>query len=99
MPGRYKPAETQIEKALLREAAILSMRNPSKQAHQAFYRHFWHEGEASGRFPTLFGASEAAYDDRGELVALHRPQEEDHLTYFLRTRMSRLFQVAVRQKP
>ncbi|KAL4780702.1 hypothetical protein BJX76DRAFT_350775 [Aspergillus varians] len=70
--------------ALLLDSTLLSMRKPTTQAHEAFHKHFWHEGGSSEPFPTLQGGSRTVYDNREDLVALVRQPEEDRLSAFLR---------------
>lgn len=77
------------------ESAILALRKPSRQAHDAFKRHFWNEESDVGSFPTLGGSSTNVYDDRGDLVALKRPLEEDRLTMFLRKHCALVFMVSL----
>ncbi|KAL3475864.1 hypothetical protein BJX99DRAFT_228755 [Aspergillus californicus] len=84
----------EYKEALLLDSALLSMRRPSKQAHTAVHKHFWHEGENGHdefSFPTLQGSSRAIYEDREDLVALVRAQEEDRLSAFLRKYCSIFF--------
>ncbi|KAK5456261.1 hypothetical protein LTS15_005580 [Exophiala xenobiotica] len=78
--------------ALLMESTILSLRRPSKQAHDAFIRTFWNERDGQRIQPALIGRSENLYDQREELLTLKRGHE-DRLTSFLRRYCSRLFRI------
>jgi hypothetical protein len=55
---------------------LLSMHRPSKRTFEAFYNVFHNVDDAGEPFPTLGGPSARAFDDRGDLVALHRLAEE-----------------------
>ncbi|KAK5217409.1 hypothetical protein LTR72_009526 [Exophiala xenobiotica] len=82
----------EYREALLMESAILSLRRPSRQAHDAFIRTFWNERDGQRIEPALIGRSENLYDQREELLTLKRGHE-DRLTYFLRRYCSRLFRI------
>jgi hypothetical protein len=69
------------------------MRQPTRQAHEAFRKYFWNQSDGHDTIPTLFGSSETLYDDRQDLVALCRPLEEDRLTAFFRKHVPLLFLV------
>jgi hypothetical protein len=84
---------------LLLESAILNLRQPTKQAHEAFRNYFMNRDCSPTDFPSLVGASETLYDDREDLVALKRPTEEDRLSALFRKHMGFLFQVSVRYIP
>ncbi|KIY01828.1 uncharacterized protein Z520_01966 [Fonsecaea multimorphosa CBS 102226] len=84
----------EYREALLMESAILGLRRPSRQAHDAFLRQFWNEKDGKRRIPTLDGHSEFIYEDRGRLVALKRVDNEDRLTQLLRKHCARTFKVA-----
>lgn len=75
------------------ESTILSLRRPSRQAHDAFNRRFWNERNGERKVAALEGLSETLYDNRNELVALKRAADEDRLTQFLRRYFPRLFRV------
>jgi len=79
--------------AIILESTILSLRRPSKQTYKAFYNTFHNVEDGEETFPTLGGASAAVYDDRGDIMALARPTEEDRLTMFLRNHCPILFMV------
>lgn len=83
-----------VEETLLLESAILSMRKPSKQSHEAFRNHFWNCDDPGGSFPTLLGSSCSLYDNRDDLVALVQRADEDPLTALLRKRAPRFFLVS-----
>ncbi|KIW94163.1 uncharacterized protein Z519_05479 [Cladophialophora bantiana CBS 173.52] len=84
----------QYREALLLESAILGLRKPSKQAHNAFLRRFWNEGDGQCRISTLDGHSKFLYEDHKELVALKRVDNEDRLTQLLKKHRPRVFKVA-----
>lgn len=79
--------------ALVLESTILSMRRPSMQAHGAFNRQFWNERHGQRSFPALEGYGETLYEDRAQLVALKRADNEDRLTHILRRFCPMLFRV------
>jgi hypothetical protein len=79
--------------AALLESTLLSMRRPSKRTFEAFYNVF-HNVDGTGEpFPTLGGPSAKILDDRDDLMALHRPAEEDRLTTIVRQHFPWLFRV------
>ncbi|KAL4943117.1 hypothetical protein BDV06DRAFT_190707, partial [Aspergillus oleicola] len=80
----------EYKETVLFDSALLSMRKPTKQAHEAFHKHFWHDNQKEP-FPTLQGNSRTVYDNREDLVALVRQPEEDRLTAFLRKYCSVFF--------
>ena len=75
------------------ESAILSLRRPSRQAHDAFLRRFWNEKNGQRTIPTLDGNSESLYEERNDLLALKRAESEDRLTQWLRNYAPGLFKV------
>jgi hypothetical protein len=75
------------------ESTILSLRRPSRQAHDAFNRRFWNERNGERTIPTLDGHSELLYEDRNDLLALKRVENEDRLTQMLRKFCPMLFRV------
>ncbi|EXJ56300.1 uncharacterized protein A1O5_12567 [Cladophialophora psammophila CBS 110553] len=84
----------QYREALLLESAILALRKPSKQAHNAFLRRFWNEGDGRRRISTLDGHSKFLYEDHTQLVALKRVDNEDRLTQLLKKHCPWVFKVA-----
>jgi hypothetical protein len=82
---------TILGEAIMLDAAMLSLRRPSKQACDAFRNHFMNVSANGDEYPTLGGSSATLYDNRHDLVAFARPPEEDRLTKFLRTYCSILF--------
>ncbi|KAL4799337.1 hypothetical protein BDV19DRAFT_385584 [Aspergillus venezuelensis] len=58
----------EYKKTILLDSALLSMRRPTKQAHQAFQKHFWH-GDQKHPFPTLQGSSRTTSARRIKLVS------------------------------
>jgi hypothetical protein len=81
--------------AVLLESTLLSMRRPSKRTFEAFYNVFHNvDVDVTGvPFPTLGGSSAKILDDRDDLMALHRPAEEDRLTTIVRQHFPWLFRV------
>ncbi|KAK4230345.1 hypothetical protein QBC38DRAFT_507459 [Podospora fimiseda] len=94
---RTQKALKMYKETLLLGSAILSLRPPTKQAHEAFHNCFMNRDCSATGFPSLAGASETLYDNREDLVALKRPAEEDRLTGFLRKRIGFLFKVEIRR--
>ncbi|GKU06633.1 hypothetical protein FLAG1_09514 [Fusarium langsethiae] len=88
---KIQEALKEYKEALAVEATLLSMRQPTKQAHEAFRKYYWNENNGGDVIPTLLGSSEMLYDDRQDLVALCRPPEEDRLSAFFRKYMPLLF--------
>jgi hypothetical protein len=84
----------EYHEAVLMQSAILSLRKPSKQSHHAFRQKFWNVADGIEHHPTLKSSSAGLYEEREDLVALKRPQEEDRLTMFLRKYCSLLFIVS-----
>jgi hypothetical protein len=88
-----RDADSIAGEAIILESTILSLRRPSKQTYKAFYNKFHNAEDGEETFPTLGGTSAAVYDDRGDIMALARPTEEDRLTMFLRKHCPILFMV------
>ena len=60
------------------------MRRPSERTFEAFYNVF-HIFDSTGEpFPTLGGSSAKVLDERCDLMAFHRPAEEDRVTQMVR---------------
>lgn len=74
------------------------MRRPSKRTFEAFYNVFHNVDGAGEPFPTLGGPSAKVLDDRDDLMALHRPVEEDRLTMVIRQHFPWFFRVSVLSK-
>ncbi|UZP40192.1 hypothetical protein NXS19_008008 [Fusarium pseudograminearum] len=88
---KIKETLKEYKETLVLDATILSMRQPTRQAHEAFRKYYWSENNGEDSIPTLFGSSETLYDDRKDLVALRRPSEEDRLSALFRKHMPLLF--------
>lgn len=75
------------------DSAFLTLSRPSRQAHKAFRNEFMNVSRTGDEFPTLAKSSASLYENRDDLVALVRQQEEDRLTAFLRKHCSLMFLV------
>lgn len=91
-------SDPRIGEAVILESTLLSMRRPSKRTFEAFYNVFHNVDSPGEPFPTLGGPSAKVLDDRDDLMALHRPAEEDRLTMVIRQHFPWLFRVSVLSK-
>lgn len=73
------------------ESTMLSLQRPSKQAYTALYNTFWNKYDKSTSFPTLEGNSANILEDKNDLMALRKLEQEDRLTKILRSHFSILF--------
>ena len=81
--------------AVFSESHMLSLQRPSVQSYRAFSNAFHNINSPNGPYVTLGGYSERVYDNRRDLMALHRQPEEDKLSAFLRKYCAFLFVVSL----
>ena len=85
----------EYEETLLRNAAVLQLRQPTKQVYNAFQSEFNNNGKSQElRFPKLAGTSSDLYeeDHADDLITLcPSPPDEDRLTIWLRHHFPTLF--------
>ena len=89
----WQSSDRRIGEAVLLESTLLSMCRPSKRTFEAFYNIFHNVDGSEEPFPTLGGPSAKLLDNREDLMALHRPAEEDRLTTMVRQHLPWLFRV------
>lgn len=81
--------------ALLLESTLISLKPPTARTLEAFQNVFNNKNEDGEIAPSLLGSGSRLYDDRNDLMALARSEDEDRLTSFLRHYCAILFAVSL----
>jgi hypothetical protein len=76
---------------MILESTMLSLQRPSNQAYTALHNTFWNKYNKGTSFPTLEGNSAHILENKNDLMALRKPEEEDRLTKLLRAHFSVFF--------
>jgi len=84
--------------AILLESTLLLIEPPSSRTLEAFLNVF-HNTSSGDPYATLGGHSERVYDEKKDLMSLHRSREEDRLTSLIRYTCPWLFVVSETQRP
>ncbi|KAM7204001.1 hypothetical protein V8F33_001972 [Rhypophila sp. PSN 637] len=90
---KIKEAMKEYREALIFDSTLAAIPPPDRKTLKAFREVFFHgRPNDPDSFPTLGGSSSTVYNDPNDLVAVHRLQDLDRLTVFVRDHFGYFFQ-------